>query len=318
MTDPLSLVAATVLAQASPPIAQVAPSDRPQPAAIASVQTEKERLNSLLRHLRRPTPQPEPAPSPEFAPTPAANPPSLRPQSGSQLYLQRLAALRTGKLYTRLPQESFLAAWQSATQSPTYEQWRHLLAQEAKVVARKTDDRPVSILLGDSLSLWFPSDRLPLNTTEHVWLNQAISGETTRQILNRLGDFAQIRPRVIYVMAGVNDLKNGITDEEIVANLTQIVTQLQRQHPQAKIVLQSILPTRRFGLTRDRITNLNRQLAAIATPNRVYYLDVYQHMVDPTGALRADLTTDGLHLNPKGYATWQTALQHSELKIARQ
>lgn len=314
MPDPLSLVAATVLAQA--PIAQP-PRDRHQ--QIASVQTEKNRLDTLLRQLRRPTPQPEASPKREFAPQPATPPtPTLRPQSGSELYVQRLAALRTGHLYTRLPQDSFAAAWQGATQQPTYEQWRQLLAQEANVVARKNDDRPVGIIVGDSLSLWFPSDRLPLNTSEHIWLNQAISGETTRQILQRLGDFATTRPRVIYVMAGVNDLKNGVSDADILANLTEIVTRLQRQHPQAKIVLQSILPTRRFGLPRDRITTLNQQLAAIAHQKQVYYLDVYQPMADPDGGLRADLTTDGLHLNQKGYATWQTALQQSELKIARQ
>ncbi len=230
----------------------------------------------------------------------------LRPQSGAQLFSQRWAALRSGRLYTRLPANSFQALWQRAWQQPTYQQWRQLLAAEARAVAAGQGNNRLSILLGDSLSLWFPCDRLP---SHHLWLNQGISGDTTRSILQRLGDFAQTRPHTIYLMAGVNDLKMGFTDTEILNNLHQILVRLQQQHPQTQIVMQSILPTRTPQISNHRIQHLNQALWTMSQRYGVTYLDVYTPMADPDGFLQTSLTTDGLHLNPKGYQTWEWALR---------
>ena len=38
------------------------------------------------------------------------------------------------------------------------------------------------------------------------------------------------------------------------------------------------------------------------------YLDLYPLFVNGDGYLRADLTSDGLHLNQDGYMVWRTAL----------
>ncbi len=238
----------------------------------------------------------------------------LRPQSGAQLFSQRLAALRSGRLYTRLPVDSFQPLWQQAWQQPTYQQWRQLLAAEARAVAAGQGSNRLSILLGDSLSLWFPCDRLPHN---HLWLNQGISGDTTRGILQRLGDFAQTRPRTIYLMAGVNDLKMGFTDTEILNNLHRILMRLQQQHPQAQIVMQSILPTRTQEISNYRIQHLNQALWTMSQRYGVTYLDVHTPMADPDGFLQTSLTTDGLHLNPQGYQTWEWLLRGIDSLLAQ-
>ncbi|HEY9664012.1 MAG TPA: hypothetical protein V6C65_36640, partial [Allocoleopsis sp.] len=66
-----------------------------------------------------------------------------------------------------------------------YEQWKEVLAQEADSAATKQPKR-LSILAGDSISLWFPEAMLPADRT---WLNQGISGETTSGLLKRLNIF---------------------------------------------------------------------------------------------------------------------------------
>lgn len=119
---------------------------------------------------------------------PAVNHYGIQPSSGAQLYQQRWMTLRSGTIYTRLPASSFHEAWQSASRQPTYQQWRRLLRLEAQAVANGQGNNRLSVLLGDSLSLWFPRERLPAG---RLWLNQGISGDTTAGILRRLGDFAQ-------------------------------------------------------------------------------------------------------------------------------
>jgi lysophospholipase L1-like esterase len=267
------------------------------------------------RSTRQPSPteiQPISAPSSEgsqpaeFHTPDAATVSAISPRSGSQLYAQRLVALRQGKLYTRLPANSFQSIWSKATQKPSYTQWKSLLSLEARAVARGQGNNRLSVLVGDSISQWYPSDRLPQG---QLWLNQGISGDNTRGILSRLAAFAQTRPDTIYVMAGINDLKQGATDDEVLTNLRQIMRKLRQAHPQAQIIVQSILPTDGSKVANARIWRLNEQLATITDREGVNFLNLHPYFADATGRMRPELTTDGLHLNPNGYATWQWALR---------
>ncbi len=95
-----------------------------------------------------------------------------------------------------------------------YQQWLDILSQEAQAAATKAPAR-LTILAGDSLSLWFPTDLLP---TSQNWLNQGISGETSYGLLRRLKLFDQTRPEQILVMIGINDLIQGVRDATLLAN----------------------------------------------------------------------------------------------------
>lgn len=197
----------------------------------------------------------------------------------------------------------------------TYQQWVALLKQEAEVTADQEPEN-LTILLGDSLSLWFPPELLP---SERNWLNQGISGETSAGLLNRLELLDQTQPSAIFVMIGINDLIRGTRDETILANQKLIVRYLRQVHPQAQIVVQSILPhsaeevtwegrDRLLAISNSRIRKLNEKLKAIADSEGVIYLDLYPLFADFDGNLKRDLSTDGLHLNPQGYLVWRNAL----------
>lgn len=243
----------------------------------------------------------------------------LIPVSGSQLYYQRVAALKAGKIYTRLPADSFQSFWaKGATkgallQKPTHEQWKRLLEQEAKAVAKGQGANRLAVLLGDSLSMWFPLEGLP---SGQLWLNQGISGENSGQILNRVSVFSETRPDTIYLMAGTNDLRQGATDQVILDNLRQIVRRLRLNHPQSQVIVQSILPTRLSVIPSERIRKLNQQIAVIAKQEGIGYLNLHTLFADGQGQLRQDLTTDGIHLTRRGYEVWQEGLQYAESSIA--
>lgn len=240
----------------------------------------------------------------------------ISPTSGTQLYYQRLAALKAGKIYTSLKPDSFQSVWAKDSQQltkPSHEQWKRLLAQEAQAMAKGQGTNRLAILVGDSLTLWFPSQLLSNN---QFWLNQGISGENSTQILNRLSAFDQTRPHTIYVMAGTNDLRQGVSDRIILDNIRQILHHLRQNHPQSQIIVQSILPTRLSAIPTQRIRNLNQQIALIAQQQGASYLNLYSRFIDNQGQLRRDYTTDGIHLASLGYQAWQEALQYTEFVIA--
>ncbi len=198
----------------------------------------------------------------------------------------------------------------------TYQEWVELLRQEATVVV-DTKPKHLAILAGDSLSLWFPADLLPVG---QIWLNQGISGETSAGLLKRLYLFDNTKPEAIFVLIGINDLIRQIPEETVLANQREIVRYLKWAHPTVQIVVQSILPhaadgaiwegrERLLALSNHRIRALNQQLAKMAADEGVFYLDLHPLFVDNEGNLRSDLTTDGLHLSPQGYWVWRSAIQ---------
>lgn len=198
----------------------------------------------------------------------------------------------------------------------SYEQWLNLLQQEATAIAVAKPAR-LSVLVGDSLSLWFPTDLLP---SDRAWLNQGISGEVSGGLLERLSLFNDTQPETIFVMIGINDLIRGVDDFTLLDNQRQIIHYLQDTHPRSQIVVQSVLPhgsdratwegrDRLKAISNQRIRDLNQELKAIAQAEGVYFLDLHPLFTDAQGNLRADFTTDGLHLNRQGYLVWRSALQ---------
>jgi lysophospholipase L1-like esterase len=219
-------------------------------------------------------------------------------------------------------------------QELSYDRWVKLLAQEAKAVAQKPPEQ-LYVLAGDSLSLWFPGELLPPGVT---WLNQGISGETSYGLLRRVKFLDKTKPQVIFVMIGINDLIRGFRYETVAANHREIIRHLKTAHPKARIVVQSILPhggerarkrhlasvkgdpapeqnslplwvKRLRVITNPSIQRLNQRIALIAQAEKVQFLDLHAEFADAQGDLREDLTTDGLHLSPTGYAMWRSQLE---------
>jgi lysophospholipase L1-like esterase len=214
----------------------------------------------------------------------------------------------------------------SASSSPTpqlgkrhqlgYKQWLDILKSEAGVVATKRPQH-LTVLAGDSLSLWFPTELLPESRN---WLNQGISGETSSGLLNRLSLFDSTQPERIFVMIGINDLIRGVSDREILDNHQKIMAYLRKAHPKAQIVFQSILPhggeevswegrEKLLAIPNSRISKLNQQLQNIAAKEGIKYLDLQPLFMNEQGNMRSDFSTDGLHLSSEGYLVWRSALQ---------
>ncbi|HLO88023.1 MAG TPA: SGNH/GDSL hydrolase family protein [Nostocaceae cyanobacterium] len=234
--------------------------------------------------------------------------------TGNQLYYQRLASLKTGQIYTRVDNGNSQSLWELADKHKlTYEDWKSLLVMEARAIAKGQGKNRLSILVGDSLSMWFPKEKLP---SGKLWLNQGISGDSSAGVLRRLSAFNATRPEIIYIMVGINDLRKGNSDESILTNYHQIINRLRKAHPSTQIVVLSILPVRLTTISNSHIRHLNTQLALLAKQQGANYLDIHRWFTDFEGNLRPELTTDGLHLSPQGYDVWRIALQQIEYKIA--
>ncbi|MBD2295013.1 G-D-S-L family lipolytic protein [Anabaena sphaerica FACHB-251] len=235
--------------------------------------------------------------------------------SGSQMYYLRLASLKTGQIYTRVDDEDLHSSRKSDKKDKlSYQDWKSLLAMEARAISQGQGTNRLSILVGDSLSMWFPKEKLPAGK---LWLNQGISGDSSTGVLRRLTAFSTTRPEVIYVMIGINDLLKGASDQTILLNHRRIIRSLRHTHPKSQIMVQSILPIHRTQIPNSRIRHINAQIGLIARQEGANYLNIHNWFTDFDGNLRSDLTTDGVHLSPAGYAVWQAALYKIEYIVAQ-
>ncbi|MBQ8687637.1 MAG: hypothetical protein IJ512_03680 [Ruminococcus sp.] len=123
----------------------------------------------------------------------------------------------------------------------------------------------------------------------------------------------------IYIMLGINDLGTG-TSESFASYYKDVVEQIHQMQPNAIIYIQSII---NISAARDaqgdvinnaNINEKNALLKELANNDYIYYLDVNEVLVDETGALNADYTSDGIHLGGSSLPLWEDYLREHAVK----
>ncbi len=168
---------------------------------------------------------------------------------------------------------------------------------------------PRVVFLGDSITDGW---RLNEYFTGSDFVNRGIGGQTTSQMLARFRqDVVALNPKVVAILAGTNDIANGVAVSQIEDNLAAM-GDLAKAHG-IKVLLASITPVSdyhkdadpRYEMTKGRppatILAIDRWIQTLCLTQGYTYVDYYSAMVDPAGQLRADLSDDGLHPNAKGY-----------------
>jgi len=173
------------------------------------------------------------------------------------------------------------------------------------------------VFMGDSITDSWDDPKYGGFFPGKPYIDRGISGQTTPQMLLRFrADVIALRPEVVVILAGTNDLAGNTgpsTLEAIEDNLISMM-ELARAN-RTRVVLASILPVSDYEKRKDgkpiiqtaqrppeKIRALNEWMRAYATKNRSIYLDYYSSMIDEKGFLKDELSEDGLHPNAKGYA----------------
>ncbi|MBN2160150.1 MAG: SGNH hydrolase [Spirochaetes bacterium] len=141
-------------------------------------------------------------------------------------------------------------------------------------------------------------------------VNRGIDADTTDGVIQRLGEITEMKPAKVFIMIGGNDFVIGRSVNLIEENYKTIVGRILSESPGTRVYIQSNIPTvyRLVPLERKLIIELNRRLAAMADNRRVFFIDIYSHMVDKKGDLNAAFTLDGAHLNGQGYLVWRESI----------
>ena len=177
------------------------------------------------------------------------------------------------------------------------------------------EDAPI-VFAGDSITHFCPWHEL----LRRPVLNRGIEGDTVAGLRGRIGEVLQHHPRHLFVMIGINDLMDGKTGDEVIAEYQPLINQITTASPHTQVLLQSILPVDsdawsanwgkplRTGIG-THILQINKALAAMADGKHIVYVDLYSAMVAEGDRIDRRYTSDGVHLTGDGYAKWRDVIQ---------
>jgi lysophospholipase L1-like esterase len=141
------------------------------------------------------------------------------------------------------------------------------------------------------------------------YINRGIGGQTTPQMLIRFRpDVIALRPQVVVILAGTNDIagNTGVMTLEAIEDNLVSMAELARVN-NIRVVFSSVMPVCDYIRSQtvqrppEKIIALNSWMKDYAARNNHVYLDYYSAMLDDKQMLRQDITDDGLHPNAAGY-----------------
>jgi lysophospholipase L1-like esterase len=177
------------------------------------------------------------------------------------------------------------------------------------------------VFFGDSRAAQWP---VPAKLKGFSFVNRGISNQTSAQVLGRFDrHVVSLRPNIILVQVGINDLKTiPLFPERKAAiisncktNIQQIVT--RSVNSGATVILTTIFPIGPVPLTRQpfwspdvaqAVSEVNTYLYSLKARN-VLILDAYS-LLAKNGQVQSNYVDDTLHINERGYKALNQELTH--------
>lgn len=159
-----------------------------------------------------------------------------------------------------------------------------------------------SIIRGGDFNERFPQCRI---------VNLGCSGDTLAGMIGRVSTVQALSPQKIFLMGGIN----GLTDRNIACCISlyeDLVQALQRQEPQIKLHILSLLPITaqkaKKLCSNKTIEEFNHPIEMLAQKYGYVYIDLHS-LYSTDGQLDPQLSVDGLHLKPQSYEPWYQAIE---------
>lgn len=206
-----------------------------------------------------------------------------------------------------------------ATQKGNGYDW---MARHEAVLKVKKDVNPDLVFIGDSITHFWGGEPASYKKTgekvlktafaDHRILNLGCGSDRTQQVLWRLdhGELEGLKPKWVVIHIGTNNTSDHQTAGEIFAGIQAVCGRVQKQTPEAQIILMAIMPRDNPAACARRklIGEINGLLAGYAEHEKFAFLDIGPKFLDDKGSIPKSLMPDLCHPTEKGYQIWADAL----------
>jgi lysophospholipase L1-like esterase len=200
----------------------------------------------------------------------------------------------------------------SATSTPTTV---NVARSEAEIRRFEAADRGAPVAPGGVVFVGSSSFRLWPNIAADFpgvpVLNRGFGGSTLPEVNHYVPRIVlPYRPRLVVLYAGDNDLNDGRTPADVLADYRTFVTMVRRELPSARIAFVSIKPSPSRWALMSSMREANRLIREeVSRDNLQTYVDVFTPMLRADGRPRPELfVADSLHMTRAGYDLWRERL----------
>src|SRR5438270_11022225 len=177
-------------------------------------------------------------------------------------------------------------------------------ATRANSARTPEDNRPVLVCFGDSLTAGYGADvgksypdylQKDLDQAHYKYrvVNEGVSGNTTKDGVNRLNEVLRLHPAVAVVEFGGNDGLRGLPISQSRANLDKIVATLQGAGIHVAIAGITLPP--QYGV--DYVDQFNQMYVTLA---KKYHAPMIPFLLQGAYGLPGMIQQDGIHATAKG------------------
>ena len=140
-------------------------------------------------------------------------------------------------------------------------------------------------------------------------INLGYIGEDVKGMLRRVDAIKAVKPKKVFLMAGINGLHQQTMDE-FEYWYAALVDAIHESVPEAELYIESILPVTSYSDYCDngKIREANVVLQRLATERNIHYIDLYKAYAQD-GVLPDDMTYDGLHLTEEAFSLWYDCIK---------
>ncbi len=160
------------------------------------------------------------------------------------------------------------------------------------------------VFIGDSLTEFWPLEvnGFPIGTTV---INRGTRGEQTAWIRARfMRDAVALKPQILYVLAGTNDVLGQLPVEIPMGNLRAMMQDARKAH--IALVVGTLPPIE--GPLGKAVEPLNDRIRTACIEEGCIVVDYYRALTDPKGRALPGIWTDGVHLTPVAYQKMHQAI----------
>ncbi len=214
---------------------------------------------------------------------------------------------------------TFAANYGNAQDWPNLAEFQEV---NATIEAPKKGENRV-VFMGNSITIGWINAR-PEFFEGKPWINRGISGQTTPQMLVRFRqDVINLRPKVVVVLAGTNDIAGNTGPSTIPMIMDNIKGMAEMAHANGiKVILSSTLPAYDYpwrpGLEpAPKIIELNKMMKSYCNKNGHVYLDYFSAMVDERNGLPKKYAEDEVHPTIEGYKVMEPLVEEAIAKILK-
>jgi len=191
------------------------------------------------------------------------------------------------------------------------ERWEADIAKfEAQEKANPSPKDALLFVGSSSIRMWKLEESFPDRKT----VNRGFGGSTLADSIHYFDRLVTpLAPKAIIVYAGDNDIKNGMTADEVVADFKTLAGLAAEKLPGTPFVFIAIKPSVSRWSLWPTMKTANERIASWCTEHEgFFYADIAAPMLADVEAGQPPKDTyflkDGLHMTPEGYAVWKMVI----------